>query len=49
MQNDLISIIIPVYKVEKYLVRCIKSLSNQTLRDIEIILVEDVPDNSGLR
>ena len=43
-----VSIVVPVYKVEKYLGRCIKSLSNQTLRDIEIILVDDgSPDNCG--
>ena len=36
-----ISIIVPVYKVEKYLERCVESLRNQTVRDIEIILVDD--------
>lgn len=36
-----ISIIIPCYKVEKYLDRCVKSVVNQTFRDIEIILVDD--------
>ena len=36
-----ISIIVPVYKVEKYLNRCINSLVNQTLKNIEIILVDD--------
>lgn len=36
-----ISIIVPIYNVEKYLDRCIQSLLNQTLKDIEIILVDD--------
>lgn len=39
--NPVISVIVPVYNVEKYLDRCIKSLINQTLKDIEIILVDD--------
>ena len=37
----IISIVVPVYKVEKYLSRCVESLRNQTLQDIEIILVDD--------
>lgn len=41
-----ISVIIPVYKVEEYLKRCVDSVIGQTLRDIEIILVDDgSPDN----
>lgn len=36
-----ISIIVPVYNAEKYLPKCIDSLCNQTLKDIEIILVDD--------
>ena len=36
-----LSIIVPVYKVERYIERCISSLLNQTLTDIEIILVDD--------
>lgn len=41
-----VSVVVPVYKVEKYLKRCINSLQNQTLKDIEIILVDDgSPDN----
>lgn len=36
-----ISIIVPVYNVEKYLERCIDSLINQTFKDIEIILIDD--------
>ena len=36
-----ISVIIPVYKVEKYLDKCIKSVVNQTFTDLEIILIDD--------
>ncbi|MBP2114403.1 glycosyltransferase [Paenibacillus silagei] len=49
MSNKLVvSIIVPIYNVEQYLVRCLKSLVNQTYKNIEIILVDDgSPDNCG--
>lgn len=44
-----ISIIVPVYKVEKYIHKCIDSILSQTYKDWELILVDDgTPDNSGL-
>lgn len=42
-----VSVIIPVYNVEKYIDKCLNSVINQTLKDIEIIIVNDgSPDNS---
>ena len=42
-----VSVIVPVYNVEKYLTKCLDSLVHQTLKDIEIIVINDgSPDNS---
>lgn len=41
-----VSVVLPIYNVEKYLKRCMDSLLNQTLKDIEIVMVDDEsPDN----
>ncbi len=46
MENTLISVIVPVYKAEKYLDRCVESIVSQTYKNLEIILVDDgSPDN----
>lgn len=44
----MISVVVPIFKVEKYLVDCVESIINQTYKDLEIILVDDgSPDNCG--
>ena len=49
LMSVLVSIIVPVYNVEKKIERCIESICSQTLKDIEIILVNDgSTDNSGV-
>ena len=48
MENKKISIVVPIYNVEKYLAECIESIQNQSYKNLEIILVDDEsPDNSG--
>ena len=47
MESYKVSIIVPVYNVERYLRQCMDSLTGQTLDEIEIIAVNDgSPDNS---
>ncbi|EOS48867.1 hypothetical protein C809_01978 [Lachnospiraceae bacterium MD335] len=48
MKSDKISVIVPIYNVERLLCRCIESIRKQTYKNLEIILVDDgSPDNSG--
>ena len=46
--NPKISVIVPVYKAEKYLNRCVDSILAQTFTDFEVLLIDDgSPDRSG--
>jgi len=48
MDKGKISVIVPIYNVERYLEECVESIINQTYKNIEIILVDDAsPDSSG--
>lgn len=40
-EKELVSVIVPIYKVEKYICRCVDSIINQTYHNLEIILVDD--------
>lgn len=47
MQNPIVSIVIPVYKTEEFLEKCVESVLNQSYANLEIILVDDEsPDKS---
>ncbi|MBO5713860.1 MAG: glycosyltransferase family 2 protein, partial [Clostridia bacterium] len=41
METPFFSVIVPIYKVEKYLNQCVDAIINQTFKKIEIILVDD--------
>lgn len=48
MEHELISVVVPVYNVERYLDKCIQSICSQSYRDLEIILSDDgSTDSSG--
>ena len=43
-----VSVIIPVYNAERYLERCISSIANQTMKDIEILVINDGSTDDSL-
>ena len=48
MKKELISVIVPVYKVERYINKCLDSIVNQTYSNLEILIIDDgSPDNCG--
>ena len=47
MLNKLVSVIIPVYNVEKYVKKCLTTVVNQTYKNIEIIIVNDGSTDSS--
>lgn len=49
MNDPLISVIVPIYNVEKYVKKCLDSLKNQTMKQIEVICIDDgSTDESGM-
>lgn len=49
MENEKISIIVPVYNIEEYIERCVNSIINQTYKNLEIILVDDGSNDNSSR
>ena len=47
--NPKISVIVPIYNAELYLEECIHSVLNQTLRDIELLLIDDGSTDGSFR
>ena len=49
MKEDLVTIIVPVYNVEKFLTRCVDSITHQTYQNLEILLINDGSTDSSLQ
>ena len=48
MENVKVTVVIPIYNVEEYLVECLESVINQTYQNLEIICVEDKSTDNSL-
>lgn len=44
-----VSIIVPIFNVEKYITRCLDSISNQTFKDFEVILIDDCGNDNSIQ
>ncbi len=44
-EQELISIIVPVYNIKEYITRCVDSILNQTYRNLEVLLIDDGSDD----
>lgn len=49
INKDLVSVIIPMYNVEKYIKKCLDSILNQTYSNIEVIVIDNASSDSGVR
>lgn len=49
MEKGLVSIVVPVYNTAKYLDRCLESITSQTYRSLEILLIDDGSDDGSGR
>ncbi len=47
MSKEMVSVIVPVYRVERYIARCIESILSQSYKNIEVILVDDGSDDES--
>ena len=48
-EGPLISVIVPIYNVERFIERCVKSLMEQTLQDVEYIFVDDAATDNSMK
>ena len=47
MSTPRVSVVVPIYNVERYLLECLESLAHQSLRDLEVVMVDDGSTDSS--